>query len=126
MSEQTRKYGWYFGPFASIIWIPILAVFLILNQNTIATIAAVMFFVLGVSYIIEYAPWKYQNEPFWKIYLGLALIIIVAAVSLIYFWNPEKIGLLQRLQTTALLLPLFLPIFIFRKKTWNQMYKRKP
>jgi hypothetical protein len=123
--EQTGpKLGWTLGGLGSLLWMLILAVVMFLKGNQLGALVSLGFFIVGVLYIILFAPWKYPHVPFRRIYGGIILIIILAAVAILYFWYPKEFQSMNNLRTLWMLFPLFIPIFIMGKKTWFDMHTK--
>jgi hypothetical protein len=124
MEERGPRLGWTLGGLGALLWMVILAAVMFAQGNYTGAAVGLAFFLAGVLYIILFAPWKYPEAPFWRIYGGLLLIIILAAVAVLYFWYPEDFKSMQNLRTLFMLFPLFLPIFILGKKTWSGMHRK--
>jgi len=122
--QKGPKLGWTLGGLGALLWMLILAVVMLTKDNVGGAAAGIAFFLVGVLYLVIFAPWKYPHAPFWKIYGGFLLIIILAAVAFIYFWYPEEFRSMSNLRTLLMLFPLFLPIFIMGKKNWSDMHKK--
>jgi len=124
MEQKGSKMGWTFGGLGGLLWMLLLAGVMLAKGNSVAAIDAFCFFIVGILYIILFPPWKYPHVPFRRIYVGLLVIIIVAAVVMLYFWYPGEFDSMSNLRTLFMLFPLFLPIFIFGKKTWSDIHRK--
>jgi hypothetical protein len=122
MNDRGPKYGWILGGFGSILWLLILAFVLLYQGKTAAFLGCFFFFAGGAAYIFLFAPWKYPRTPFWRIYLGLVLILTFAAMALIHLWYPEAREEVRGYRFLLMLLPLLIPVFIVGRKTWNDMH----
>jgi len=120
MSTKGQKAGWTLGGLGAIIWIPLLSVIFLFKGNYAGAILGAGFFILGVLYLIYFAPWKHPKTQFWKIYLGLLTIIILAAVVFLYLWYPKsEFSGTFNIFSIFWIFPLFLPIFLLGNKTWK-------
>lgn len=124
MEKTGPKLGWTLGGIGALLWVVILAAVMFAKGNHLGAIVSLVFFLVGILYIILFAPWKYPDVPFRRIYGGILLIIILAAAAILYFWYPEEFQSMSNLRTILMLFPLFLPIFIIGKKTWSDIHTK--
>ena len=123
MSERGPRLGWTLGGLGGLLWLVILAVVLLVQGNYPGALTSAAFFVAGVLYLVIFAPWKHENTPFWRIYLGFVLFVIGAAAILLVLWYPGEIKSLRRFHLLFCLIPLFIPVFIMGRKTWSDVHK---
>lgn len=121
MNDRGPKYGWILGGFGSVLWLLILALVLLYQGNIGGFLSCILFFAGGAAYIVLFAPWKYPRTPFWRIYLGLVAILILAAAALVHLWYPEAREEVRGYGFLFTLSPLLIPVFIVGRKTWSDM-----
>ena len=122
MTERGPRAGWTFGGLGAILWLLILAAVLLYQHNFAAALSALAGFALALAYIIIFAPWKHPHTPFRRIYLGLVLIILVSAALLLYLWYPDQFADTAGRFSIFSIFPLFLPVFLFGKRTWSDIH----
>ena len=122
--------GWTWGGFGSLIWLPILAVVFLCKGKVFAGTVTFLLFAGSVFYVIRYAPWKYPDTPLWKIYLGLAALLILSVIVIYSLWIFGTAYGYQGLWQIVYLLSVFLiPVFVFGNRSWRDMHggeKEKP
>lgn len=124
------KAGWIFGGIGSIIWMPVLGIVLLLQDNYIGLLATCAFFILSIIYLIIFAPWKHRDVSLGLLYSGISILIILAGVTIFIIWIPAEMlsHIIQKISIYILILilimiifPLLLPIFILKNKTWEDV-----
>jgi hypothetical protein len=100
----------------------------------VAALTAAGFFIIGILYSNAFSPWKYPDTPIRRIYAGFAVIIVVAAAAVFVLWYPwlsHRSDINVQLPWYVLILicmpilGVFIPVFIFGKRTWNDIHTRK-
>jgi len=122
MGNCGAKAGWTWGGFGALLWIPILSVMLLIKGNITGGILGLGFFVIGIFFLIVCAPWKYERLPFRRFYIGLVLIILVAALVLLAFWEEGRYLDVKKAFYLVYFIPLLIPVFIFGRKTWTDLH----
>lgn len=129
-SYKGAQAGWTYGGLGGLIWIPVLGIVFIVQANYPAALTAVALFALGSLYLFRFAPWKHPDTPVGILYIGLPLLILLAAVSFLMLWElpPEYEHQLQvsGYAWMAILIPgasaLFIPCFTFGRKSWTDLH----
>ena len=125
MKDKGPKLGWILGGLGSLCWIPLLALAILLQGRWQVASIGLGMFGLGLVYLILMAPWKHPRTPLWRIYLGLIALIVVAAIFFLRFWPPQGTPALAGEEISYLwIIPLFTPVFIFGRKTWDDLHRQ--
>ena len=126
MSERGPRLGWTLGSVGGILWIGLLGGVLIHKGDAIGGWGGIGIFAIGLVYVFAAAPWRHPDTKFWKIYLGLLVILYGAAAFLIWRWLPFEpdANWMQRLPLLSCVLPLLVPLFTLGNKTWDQIQRR--
>jgi len=122
MEHRGARTGWILGGVGALVWIPVLAGVLLAKGNTMGGALGLGLFVIGIFYLIVFAPWRHGGMPFRRLYLGLVLIILVAAVALLAFWEGGRYLDMRKAYYLVYFLPLLIPVFTFGKKTWTDLH----
>jgi len=126
--------GWTLGCIGALLWLLVLSVVLFFLNNHVAALTAAGFFIIGILYSNAFSPWKYPDTPIRRIYAGFAVIIVVAAAAVFVLWYPwlsHRSDINVQLPWYVLILicmpilGVFIPVFTFGKRTWNDIHTRK-
>ncbi len=125
-NERGGRMGWTFGSLGGIAWIAALGGVLMHKGDTFGGAISLCIFTIGLVYILAALPWRCPNTPFWKIYLGLLVVIYGAGVFILWRFLPYEpnVNATQMLPLLGGVLPLLTPLFIFGKKTWAEMQRK--
>lgn len=119
--ERGRRLGWIAGATGALSWLlPLFALALWRGQNSAACVAMGAFMV-GVVYLWICAPWRFPHRPFALVYLGLVLIVIVAAVVLLWLMATPSMDTGRLYAMLLPLLALFVPLVIFGRRRWDEL-----
>ena len=129
-NKKGPRSAWTFGGLGAIIWIPVLGFIFLINGNIITAAVAGVFFVLGVLYLLIFAPWRFPETSLGFLYAGLLVIMIFAAIAIFsawYYWQLEK-DIISDFNMNVFLpvlvvivFNLFLPVLLLAKKNWNDL-----
>lgn len=122
MGNRGARAGWLWGGFGALLWIPILAGILLSKGNMTGGILGTGLFVIGGGYLVICAPWKHERIPLRRLYAGLVLIILTAAVALSAFWDNGRYFEVKNVYYLVYFIPLLIPVFVFGKKTWTDLH----
>jgi len=126
MTEKGPKLGWILGGLGSLSWVVLLALAMLVQGRWNVALIGLGLFGLGVAYLFAMAPWRHPRMPLWRIYLGLIGLIVVAAVFFLRFWPQQATPSLAVAEVSYLwLVPLFIPVFIFGRKSWEDIHRRE-
>ncbi len=124
--ERGPRLGWTLGGLGGLLWIPILGVVRLVLGDVIGLVLCLLVFGAGVAYLVLLAPWKHPDTPFWKLYSGLVVIMLVAAAVLLYRWVPDLQPSVGHVRYAFVVLPLFVPAFIHGSKSWRDIHGHGP
>lgn len=122
MNDKGARLGWTLGGLGGLLWMVVLGILLLTKGNLAAGLSTLGFFLAGIVYLVVFAPWKHPRTQLRWIYLGLIAIVIGAAGVLLRLWHPAAWGTTIRWHSVSWVLPLFLPVFIFGRKTWPDLH----
>ncbi len=113
-----RRAGWIFGGLGAFCWVPILSFVLLARGFVLGGVLSLTFAVLGIAYLLFVTPWRFSATPFWKIYLGLLVIFVACAISVILFWREGDYGGVKSLWMLVYLTPMLGPFFTMKNIKW--------
>lgn len=123
MSERGPRAGWTYGGAGSLLWILILGGVLAAKGHVGKSLICLSLFAAGAAYLSYFSPWKRADTPLWKLYSGFVLLLCGSCLA-VYFTVRGVVAGDEQLSPWMLflLLPLFLPIFGFGRKTWRDLH----
>jgi hypothetical protein len=122
--RRGEKIGWIGGFLGGLLWMPFLSIFWLLIDRIIVGSLGLIFFVLGVYFIIKFSPWKYPDTKFYLLMLPFYIILILAIVLFVFFgWNILESERDFPLWSLVIMIPIFSPFFVMGWKTWNKLGK---
>jgi len=117
-NRKGEKAGWIGGWAGGYIWIAVLAVLFLCQDNTAAGLAGIGIFMLGIISVFQTAPWKHPSTPYWKLLIPLYLIIMLGVL-----WCFWSYGLFSSTNFKIIyifwIIPLFSPFLTIGRKTWD-------
>lgn len=116
MNRKGEKIGWIGGWFGSFLWIGLLSVFWMLqNQITSGILGIIIFGVASIT-IVTITPWKYPNTKYWKLMSPIYILFFTAIVLCMYCYGRSA-----NLKWTSFswVLPCLLPFIMLGNRTWN-------
>lgn len=122
MLQSGPRIGWTLGSLGSLIWIPAMAVFMLHYQMTVAAVINLLILALGITHLWFNAPWKRPDTKIRVLYLGMAGLLMTAAVNtalailMAFSWDWNQVWWL------AFLLTLIFPAENLGNKTWRDMH----
>ena len=121
-SQRGPRLGWTLGGLGALVWLPILGCVMLAQGNKPGFLASLACLAVGLVYVVTLAPWRYPHTAFWKIYLGLAVILATSAVLLLRLWHPHELDDSRDALSLLPLVVLLIPLFTLGKKTWSQLH----
>lgn len=115
------KWGWTLGGLGAFCWVPVLSVVLLMQGSIWGGVLSLATALLAMLYIVRITPWRFPDTPFWKLYLGLFLLSVACASSIIIFWRPDGQGGVKNLWMLVYLMPMLTPFFTMYGKTWTTL-----
>lgn len=120
-TERKRtgeKAGWTGGWLGAFIWVPILAIVIIVRGRMIDGILGLGLFVSAVGAILSLAPWRHPTVPYWRLMLPLYLGFFVSIAWAVWsFYNPYEPGL--KWWSFFWILPCLTPLFTIGARRWG-------
>ena len=125
-NQRGPRLGWTLGGIGAFVWLIAMAAGLIAKGNLLGAAACAASFAFAVGYIFRFAPWKYEDTAFWKLYVGLFFIMVAAAVVLLAVWEPGASALKSHAYVLMYLIPGLIPAFTIGRKTWKELHGPGP
>lgn len=119
--ERGRRLAWFGGGAGALAWLLPVGMIAVWLQRYEAAAVALLSMAAGALYLWWCAPWKFPQRPFAYIYLGLLLIVLAAAAALLWLLAPAVFSTRQRLFSLLPLATLFIPVFIFGFRPWDDL-----
>ena len=119
---QGPKIGWFGGFLGASLWLIILSIVYLVNQDLWAGLLGLLFYLVCLTCIFFLRPWKYPQARLWKLYIGTMAPLLLAAAF--FYWQeyPLDFSLSGMLNIFPILFVLFLPAWLHGKKTWNDFH----
>jgi len=118
MNRKGEKIGWIGGWLGGFIWLALLSVVWILQNQISNGIIGIVVFTVAIMAIIATAPWKHPNTKYWKLMLPIYFLFFISIALCIYLYGGlEGIGL----KWTALfwVIPCLIPFITTGSRTWD-------
>jgi len=120
--QSGPRIGWTLGGLGSLIWIPAMAVLLWHYHMTTAAMINLFILTLGLAYLWFNAPWKRPDTTLRVLYLGMAGLLIAAAVNTAAALLMTTSWDWQQTWWLAFLLIFLFPAGTFGNKTWRDLH----
>jgi len=117
-SRTGEKIGWTAGWSGGFIWVVILSIIFLIQNNWPQGLLGLLLVGLAVLSIVSSAPWRHPSTPYWKLMVPPYMVLFGALVWGIWVYGGIKDSGLNW-SSLLLLLPLLIPVISMGKKTWN-------
>ncbi|MFP4475461.1 MAG: hypothetical protein ACLFOY_07850 [Desulfatibacillaceae bacterium] len=119
--EAGQRWGWLGGCLGASLWILVMAVlFLYLGSVPLGALyLALWAAAVAAAYFLR--PWARPDTRVRWLYLVTAFVIIVPAALMVAGLHPFDTGEKAPPVVFVAILPIFIPVLTFGKKTWRDL-----
>jgi phosphatidylserine synthase len=122
-SRTGEKIGWTAGWSGGFIWVVILSIIFLIQNNWSQGLSGLLLVGLAVLSIVFSAPWRYPSTPYWKLMVPNYMVLFGALVwGICVYGGTVDSGL--NWWSLFLLLPLLIPVMSMGKQTWNDLNRQ--
>ncbi len=122
MLQSGPRIGWTLGGLGSLIWIPVMAVLMWHYHMTAAVWINLLILALGLVHLWFNAPWKHPHTRIRVLYIGMASLLIAAAVNTAVAMMIAASWDWHQAWWLLLLLIFIFPAGTFGDKTWSELH----
>lgn len=117
--RKGEKAGWTWGWIGGFLWVAIMGLVFLAQEKIAAGSAGLLLFVAAIWATRHFAPWRHPATAYWRLYLWLYLLFLLAIPWAIWgFGGLGEEGLNGWM--LVWLLPLLIPVLINGRKTWAE------
>ncbi len=119
VERKGEMIGWTWGWIGGFLWVAIVGLIFLAQGKIAAGCTGLLVFVAAIWATRRLAPWRHPTIPYWRLYLGLYVLLLLTIPWAI--WAFGGLGNEQLNGWMLLwLLPILTPIFINGRKTWAE------
>ncbi|WP_296749061.1 hypothetical protein [Thiobacillus sp.] len=119
LERKGEKIGWTWGWIGGFLWVAIVGMIFLAQGRIAAGCTGLLVFVAAIWTTRRFAPWRHPTTPYWRLYLGLYLLLLLTIL-----WAIWAFGGLRDEQFNGWmllwLLPILTPMFINGRKIWAE------
>lgn len=118
IDRKGEKIGWSGGWLGGFIWLALLSIFWLFQNNIGKGMLGLGVFTLAIISIIATAPWRHPNVKYWILMLPIYLLLFISIFLCIYLYGGFES---MELRWTALfwVIPCLIPFATVGSRTWN-------
>jgi hypothetical protein len=116
--RRGERVGWTCGCLGSSLWMIPTSIILLWSGRIASGLCGLGFFALSVAACVYLAPWRHPRVRFWKLFLPVCVIMMLAAIFLLGVeGSPRDRRALGQL--APVLLFMMIPLTVVGRRRWD-------
>lgn len=118
MQRTGEKWGWIGGWSGAFIWVLVVSSIVLAHGKVVEGVIGFGLAGAAALAIVFIAPWRFPDTPYWKLMLPVYALLMTSIAWAIWSYDGLQTLGINR-WSVFILIPMFLPVAIAGKRTWN-------